>query len=296
LDAAQVKGTLSCNGSGLTDLNASQINSGTIANTYLPADINRTSFTGNGSGLTFLAAANITGTVAVDKGGTGVTSLTTSKVLVGGTTVSSPAELHWNNTNKRLGVNNSSPSYALDVGGDINFSGSLNQSGSPFVASRWTPMTNGIVRNSRVGINMNTDPGYALHVTGEIFATSDITAFGTGAVSDAKYKENVQVVSDGLSKIKELRPVNFFWSCNVYNENRRGTRDVGFIAQEVNEVFPLLVRRFNAPNESTETLGIAYDKISPYIVKAIQEMDDMYSKKLDEMQKRIEYLESKLAN
>jgi hypothetical protein len=75
----------------------------------------------------------------------------------------------------------------------------------------------------------------------------------------------------------------------------RGRNDIGFIAQEVKEIMPLIVRRFTLPNETEETMGIAYEKISPYIVKAIQEMDELYSQKLEKMQKRIEYLEAKLS-
>ena len=46
-----------------------------------------------------------------------------------------------------LGINNSNPQYALDVVGAINFTGVLNQNGSPFVGSRWTSNTQGIFYN-----------------------------------------------------------------------------------------------------------------------------------------------------
>jgi hypothetical protein len=46
-----------------------------------------------------------------------------------------------------LGINNLNPQYALDVVGAINFTGVLNQNGSPFVGSRWTSNTQGIFYN-----------------------------------------------------------------------------------------------------------------------------------------------------
>lgn len=66
--------------------------------------------------------SNITsGTLSVARGGTGQSSLTQNKLLIGNGTsqIYQPAELHWDNTNKRLGVNTSTPSYTLHVAGTI---------------------------------------------------------------------------------------------------------------------------------------------------------------------------------
>jgi len=47
--------------------------------------------------------------------------------LVGNGTnaILSPAELHWDNTNKRLGINNSTPDERLTVNGNIKASGQI---------------------------------------------------------------------------------------------------------------------------------------------------------------------------
>jgi hypothetical protein len=65
--------------------------------------------------------------VGVTKGGTGVNNLTSNKILVGNGTgiVLLPDNLHWDNTNGRLGVGNPSPAYTLDVTGNINVSGGI---------------------------------------------------------------------------------------------------------------------------------------------------------------------------
>jgi hypothetical protein len=166
-------------------------------------------------------------------------------------------------------------------------------SGTYVVGTGTNPNTNqGIVIDyiSFTGIIQKT----GLTVSGDILCTGDITAFGT--VSDARLKQNVNNLDNALPYIRTLRPVNFQWKDDIHYASMRGRNDVGFIAQEVDDVLPLIIRRFNLPNENESTMGIAYEKMSPYIVKAIQEMDEMYSQKLDEMQKRIEYLESKLNN
>ena len=98
--------------------------------------------------------------------------------------------------NDRVGVGTTTPQYKVDVVGDINFTGSLNQGGSPFFASRWTtgtgddiyrlsgnvvigttnPLTKfDVIGNSYVSGNVGigtTNPQYKLDVTGIVSATS----------------------------------------------------------------------------------------------------------------------------
>ena len=71
--------------------------------------------------------------------------------------------------NDRVGIGTTTPQYKVDVVGDINFTGSLNQGGSPFVASRWTTGTgDDIYRlNGDVGIG-TAAPQYKLDVLGDI--------------------------------------------------------------------------------------------------------------------------------
>jgi hypothetical protein len=81
-----------------------------------------------GSGTTSITTT--LNTVTIAKGGTGQTFLAANKVLVGNGTggILQPTNLHWDNTNNRLGINNASPSYPLHVSGDIGWTGTL-QSG-----------------------------------------------------------------------------------------------------------------------------------------------------------------------
>ena len=79
----------------------------------------------------------------------------------------------------RTSVNNT---YKLEVGGNINFTGTLYQNGDPFVTSRWTETANNtdIYRGSKVGINKpnNTNLTYDLDVTGTIGVTGILHANG----------------------------------------------------------------------------------------------------------------------
>ena len=75
--------------------------------------------------LSFLATgASASGVLSVPYGGTGVTSMTVGYIPYGNGTgsLSSSSNLFWDGTNNRLGINISSPSYALDVTGTIHSS------------------------------------------------------------------------------------------------------------------------------------------------------------------------------
>lgn len=60
-------------------------------------------------------------TIAVNKGGTGTTSHTANKVLTGNGTsaIKSSTNLHWDDTNNRLGVNTATPAEAVHTRGNV---------------------------------------------------------------------------------------------------------------------------------------------------------------------------------
>ena len=74
-----------------------------------------------------------------------------------------------------VGVNNPAPGYALDVAGDVNFSGILRQGGAAYVGSQWTTTGSNLYYNSgAVGI-LTSNPLYALDVGGTGHFTGSVT-------------------------------------------------------------------------------------------------------------------------
>jgi hypothetical protein len=82
-----------------------------------------------------------------------------------------------------------------------------------------------------------------------------------GGTSDYRLKENVSPLKDGLNRLNQLNPVQFDWK-------RTGDTSEGFIAHEVQEIFPTAV---TGEKDGEEMQTVDYGKITPLLVKAIQE-------------------------
>lgn len=86
------------------------------------------------------------------------------------------------NSNGQLGIGTTVPSYKLDVAGDINFTGSLRQSGTVLNAgSQWTSSgANIYINGSNVGIGL-TNPYSKLHVhSGDLYISKQTTVNNVG--------------------------------------------------------------------------------------------------------------------
>ena len=116
---------------------------------------------------------------------------------------------------------------------------------------------------------------------GHIISKGNITAFGTAFnnVSDERLKKNVHTISQSLDKVLELRPTEFVWK-----ENNK--QDVGFIAQEVEEVIPEVVDVTEGfleegKKSKEEIKAVSYTKLVPYLVDTIQ----VLTKRIEKLEK-----------
>lgn len=99
-----------------------------------------------------------------------------------------------------------------------------------------------------------------LYVKCDLFVQDDITAFATFYSSDINLKQDIIDLKNNYNIIEKLNPVNFKWKKDDKDE-------VGFIAQEIQEIIPIIVNDFNDYKVISET------KIIAYLVGAIQELD-----------------------
>ena len=153
--------------------------------------------------------------------------------------------------NSRVGVGTLSPAFPLDVVGGIR----VQSSGAPAAvysyangqANAW--WSAGADANNNYAISNQNSVGTYL-VNGQTSWTS---------TSDASAKKNVADLASSLTKVMAMRPVSYQWKHN-------DSPGYGFIAQELQTVLPDIV------DVEGGKMGIRYQEIIPYLVKAIQEL------------------------
>jgi hypothetical protein len=102
---------------------------------------------------------------------------------------------------------------------------------------------------------------FNLRIECNLFVADDITAFSTYYTSDKNLKHDISNLNNCYDIVSNLNPVGFKWIKN--NEE-----SVGFIAQDVEQIIPSIVK---TDNNSYKVL--AETKIITYLVGAIQELD-----------------------
>jgi len=108
--------------------------------------------------------------------------------------------------------------------------------------------------------------------------TFDDLAAQYNTSSDYRLKENIQPLANGLARVQQLNPVQFDWIAT-------GRTSEGFIAHEAQEVFAEAV---SGEKDGTEMQGMDYGRITPLLVKAIQEQQTL----IESLEARITALES----
>jgi hypothetical protein len=131
--------------------------------------------------------------------------------------------------------------------------------------------------------------GYALRVGSIQGTTAEFSGDVTANTSDKRLKTNIVNIDSPLEKISKINGVYFNWNelAKELDEKNTEIREVGFIAQEVQEVLPEIIKR--APFDTTmdesitdrveyksksgeEYLTIQYEKIVPLLVECIKEL------------------------
>ena len=112
--------------------------------------------------------------------------------------------------------------------------------------------------NNCMGIGTSTtSSSYQLYVNGTIYATGDVIAY-----SDSRKKTNIVTIDNALNKVLSMRGVFY----DKVDEPQNG-RQVGVIAQEVNEVLPEAVSYASDIDE----YGVKYGNIVGVLIEAIKE-------------------------
>ncbi len=96
----------------------------------------------------------------------------------------------------------------------------------------------------------------------------DVVAFVS---SDKRYKDNIVNISNPLDKLSKINGVSFNW--NEISHKETGKKDIGVIAQEIEEVLPEIVE-----TRDNGYKAVDYPKLTALLIEAVKELSDKVKK------------------
>ena len=261
--------TFSGNGSSISNLNASNLSSGTIPDARFPSAlpaIDGSALTGISAGGGIFAATGsvqattndlqITGSLQIYKSGSTVFNIEGSQ----GTLFIVTDEL----SGSLFSVNDISGIPIFEVFSDDTVKiGTYNAEGIVVNGSN-------VVITGSLAVGALTGSATA----GRIDASNDVVAFST---SDRRWKDNITPIESPLQKLLKLGGYEFDWREDSVVHGNKG-HDVGVIAQEVESVLPEAVQ-----TRSSGMKAVRYEKIIPLLIETIKEQQ----KEIDELKNKI---------
>jgi len=154
-----------------------------------------------------------------------------------------------------------------------------------------TPILKVDISNSNVGIGTdNPNLSYALDVVGDINTSGTLYAINVVSSSDKRFKKNITTVDNALSKVLQLRGVNYYWRQQDFpNRKFDDKRELGLIAQEVEVIIPEVV------GESADGYkAVEYQKLVALLIEAIKEQQAIIDGQKTEMAEMKANLDSRL--
>lgn len=128
--------------------------------------------------------------------------------------------------------------------------------------------------------------GQKASLSGAVF-TGSVTATAFYYSSDAKLKKNISPLEHPLEKVLALRGTQFAWK-------KSNEKELGFIAQEVEQVVPELVSTQEDTANGGRFKAVKYGNITALLVEAIKSMFYRQEDKNQELQAHLEKLEAKI--
>ncbi len=158
-----------------------------------------------------------------------------------------------------------------------------------FVDGGWPGGAQGSIDGGGLFINYGNDFGRVV-VGSSLVVQGNITATGTITPSSARLKEHVAPMNDALEGLLKLEGVRFDWKADEVA--RRGGRaaDLGFVAEDVEKIFPELVYR----DASGQVIGMDYARLSAVAVQAIKQQQALIRsqrQELEDLKARLDRLE-----
>jgi len=164
------------------------------------------------------------------------------------------------------------------IGGTVpstgNFTSITATDGSGILALNADNLTSGTIPDARlplVGANGSFGGGADVIQSMTVDAQGRVTAVTAGpSPSDLRLKENITQLNYSSQKLAQLQAYNYHWKDNKMGEENQ----IGLIAQEVEKVYPELVKE-----RSDGYKGVFYQGLIPVLIEATKDQQ----KKLDSL-------------
>jgi hypothetical protein len=175
------------------------------------------------------------------------------------------------NSNGFVGINNTSPAYRLDVIGNLKVKATTTSS-ITFDGYELLPY------EGTISLGTSQKPWNNFWCSYPYFYSSPVI------ISDKNFKTNITSFSRVMDKVAILNPVQYKLRSDlpISVSKINSTFQYGFIAQEVQEVFPEIVTQME-----DGSLGIRYTELIPVLVQALKEQQE----EIVELKQRIAKLE-----
>jgi hypothetical protein len=239
----------------------------------------------NGTALTLAADATVN-SITVGRGGAALnTCVAVGRIAMASATSSTDGSTAIGNNALNLNTGSANTAIGSSAGAGIT-TGTVNTCVGVSAGYYINALTTG-TKNIFIGVNScpsTSGATFQIVIGNDLTGKGDNTAFigGTSGAyngantttwattSDQRIKTNIVSVSDSLAKINALRPVEF-----DYKES--GKHEIGFIAQEFEQVFPDQIIKHDANEAEKEWVGedkvkAIQQNLAPFLVKAIQEL------------------------
>ena len=153
---------------------------------------------------------------------------------------------------------------------------------------------NGMIATSPGGfaqigdVASDTSGDYSGLFLGDVKVNGQLIATNVDTSSDRRLKMNIHDLNNPIEIVKNLKPKTFTWNRNRMDNPRYENKDaIGFIAQDVQEVLPQIVRESGYSKLDGRLLSLDYNSIIALNTSAIKSLLD----KIEELERKISELE-----
>jgi hypothetical protein len=122
--------------------------------------------------------------------------------------------------------------------------------------------------DTKLDVYVNGNNEFRFEADGDFHADGDVIAYSTTTPSDERLKENVQVVTDALHKIKQINGVTFDWA------GKDDKRSGGVIAQELEKVMPEIVKDIDDLKSDDKFKAVDYNGVIALLIEAVKELNE----------------------